>query len=67
MMSDKPQLENLIIKFDVMTIKVIDEHVTQMRKMIPTFTRSQMINLLIARGLEVYEQEQQPETAGKRG
>lgn len=60
------------VRLDRALLKRIDEHTQEMAKIMPGFSRNMMFNLLLNKGIDVYEQEQrqaepEPETAGKRG
>lgn len=61
------------VRLDKTLLKRIDEHAQEMAKIMPGFSRNMMFNLLLNKGIEVYEQEQEqasapePELAGKRG
>jgi hypothetical protein len=60
------------VRLDKALLKRIDDHTQEMAKIMPGFSRNMMLNLLLNKGIEVYEQEQrqaepEPELAGKRG
>jgi predicted transcriptional regulator len=46
------------IRLDPETLKRIDQQAKKMEQTIPYFSRNQMLNLLLKKGLEVIEKEQ---------
>ena len=60
------------VRLDKTLLKRIDDHTQEMAKIMPGFSRNMMLNLLLNKGIDVYEQERQqaepePELTGKRG
>jgi len=53
---DKPQPVVINIRIDAETLKRIDEQTEKFREMIPYFSRNQMVNLLLVKGLDLHEQ-----------
>lgn len=53
---DKPQTTTINIRIDSDTLKRIDEQTEKIREMIPYFSRNQMVNLLLIKGLDVHDQ-----------
>ena len=60
-MSANSNIIQIGVRLDKTLLKRIDEHTDEMAKLMPSFSRTQMIHLLLIKGIEVHEQESRQE------
>lgn len=65
-MSANSNIIQIGVRLDKALLKRIDEHTDEMAKLMPSFSRTQMIHLLLIKGIEVHEQESRQEQPAEK-